>query len=170
MRDVQESSNRRFRLVRCLLIPFGMCWQRQPNSFTSSFAVQSLLGIHTQVKAAFGPITELMNVNGLGQVRVTKTNGSSRVVRDSALVLALPLARLELDPLTLYLLGEHYELSTAGGCMKSGFRPLARGLAALEQPPLTAYCRHSPVPRLNSRQEVIDARGQRKNPSGVLLS
>jgi hypothetical protein len=30
-----------------------------------------------------------------------------------ALVLALPLARLELDPLTLCLLGEHYELSTA---------------------------------------------------------
>jgi len=67
------------------------------------------------------------------------------------LVLALPLVRLELDPLTLYLLGEHYELSTAGGCMESGFPPLA--LAALRRwsSPLTACCRHSPVPRPNSR-------------------
>src|SRR5258707_6323946 len=37
----------------------------------------------------------------------------------------------ELGPLTLYLLGEHYELSADGGCMKSGFLPLA--LAALRR-------------------------------------
>ena len=37
----------------------------------------------------------------------------------------------ELDPLTLYRLGEHYKLSTGGACIKSGFVPLA--LAAVRR-------------------------------------
>ena len=62
------------------------------------------------------------------------------------------------------------ELSTAAGPRKSGFRPLL--LAALrwstfrELPAVVT----ANVPRLNLRQEVVDARDARKDPCGVLLS